>query len=320
MRAGIPSPVMTDAGVTPDDVERASRRIAGLVRRTPVIDHGGLVLKLELLQHAGSFKPHGAANRVFAERDRTGQLPVAGLVTASGGNHGAAVAYVSQALGIAAEVFVPSMSPPIKHANVARFGATVRVIDGYYDEAQVAADVRQAESGALMVHPFDHADTVAGQGTMARELEDQIGGFDTIVVATGGGGFVAGQAAWLRDRVRVVSVEPELSQSLRAALQAGRPVDVGVSGLGSDSMGAKRIGAAPWVMIRQFVDEAVVVSEDDLRATQRELWQLFRLVAEPGGAAALAAIRSGAYRPSPEERVVVVVCGSNCDPADVSGT
>ena len=310
---------MTDAGVTPDDVERASRRIEGLVRRTPVIDHGDLVLKLELLQHAGSFKPRGAANRVLAERDHAGELPAAGLVTASGGNHGAAVAYVAQALGLAAEVFVPSMSPPIKHANVARFGATVRVIDGYYDEAQIAADVRQAESGALMVHPFDHADTVAGQGTMARELEDQIGGFDTIVVATGGGGFVAGQAAWLRDRARVVSVEPELSQSLRAAIQAGRPVDVGVSGLGSDSMGAKRVGAAPWVMIHQFVDEAVVVSEDDLRAAERELWKQFRLVAEPGGAAALAAIRSGAYRRSPDERVVVVVCGSNCDPADVSG-
>jgi threonine dehydratase len=308
-----------DGQVTPDDVERASRRIDGLVRRTPVIEYGDLILKLELLQHAGSFKPRGAANRVLAERDRSGDLPPAGVITASGGNHGAAVAYVSHALGIAAEVFVPSMSPQIKHDNVARFGATLRVVDGYYDDAQVAANARQIESGALMVHPFDHADTVAGQGTMARELEDQIAGFDTIVVATGGGGFVAGQAAWLRDRARVVSVEPELSQSLRAALQAGQPVDVGVSGLGSDSMGAKRVGDAPWVMIRQFVDEAVVVSEDDLRAAQRELWQQFRLVAEPGGAAALAAIRSDAYRPSPDERVVVVVCGSNCDPTDVSG-
>ena len=310
---------MVGADVTPDDVERASRRIDGLVRRTPVIDHGGLVLKLELLQHAGSFKPRGAANRVLAERDRAGRLPDAGVITASGGNHGAAVAYVSKALGIAAEVFVPSTSPQIKHDNVARFGATLRVVDGYYDDAQVAADARQTESGALMVHPFDHADTVAGQGTLARELEDQIGGFDTIVVATGGGGFVAGQAAWLRDRSRVVSVEPELSQALRAALRAGRPVDVGVSGLGSDSMGAKRVGDAPWAVIRQFVDEAVVVGEDDLRAAQREIWQQFRLVAEPGGAAALAAIRSGAYRPSADERVVVVVCGSNCDPADVSG-
>jgi threonine dehydratase len=310
---------MTDTDVTPDDVVGAAERIRGLVRRTPVIDHGDLVLKLELLQHAGSFKPRGAANRVLAERERAGHLPAAGVITASGGNHGAAVAYVSHALGIPAEVFVPSMSPPIKRDNVTRFGATLRVVDGYYDEAQVAADARQADSGALMVHPFDHADTIAGQGTLACELEDQIGGFDTIVVATGGGGFVAGQAAWLRDRARVVSVEPELSQALRAALQAGRPVDVGVSGLGSDSMGARRVGVAPWALIHRFVDEAVVVTEDDLRAAQRELWQQFRLVAEPGGAAALAAIRSGAYRPSPSERVVVVVCGSNCDPADVSG-
>ncbi|MGH9135179.1 MAG: threonine/serine dehydratase, partial [Ilumatobacteraceae bacterium] len=285
----------------------------------PVVDHGDLVLKLELLQHAGSFKPRGAANRVLAERDRAGGLPTAGVITASGGNHGAAVAYVSQALGIAAEVFVPSTSPQIKHDNVARFGATMRIVDGYYDDAQVAADARQAESGALMVHPFDHADTVAGQGTMARELEDQIGAFDTIVVATGGGGFIAGQAAWLRDRARVVSVEPDGSQTLRAALEAGRPVDVDVGGLGSDSMGARRVGDAPWAIIRRFVDEAVVVGEDDLRAAQRELWQQFRLVAEPGGAAALAAIRSGAYNPAAGERVVVVVCGSNCDPADVSG-
>jgi threonine dehydratase len=205
----------------------------------------------------------------------------------------------------------------MKHDNVARFGATVRVVEGYYDDAQEAADARQAVSGALMVHPFDHPDTVAGQGTLARELEQQTGGFDTILLATGGGGFVAGQAAWLRDRARVVSVEPEQSQCVRAALLAGHPVDVGVSGLGSDSMGARRVGAAPWAVIREFVDEAVVVGEADLRAAQRELWQQFRLVAEPGGAAALAAVRSGAYRPRRGERTVVVVCGSNCDPTDV---
>jgi threonine dehydratase len=310
--------VSTAALVSPTDIEAAARRIDGLVRRTPVIGHGELVLKLELLQHAGSFKPRGAANRVLAERERTGSLPAAGLVTASGGNHGAAVAYVARALGLPAEVFVPSTSPAIKRDNIARFGATVRVVEGYYDDAQAAADRRQQESGALMVHPFDHADTVAGQGTMARELEEQVDGMDTVVVATGGGGFIAGQAAWFENRVRVVSVEPERSQALRAATLAGRPVPVSVSGLGSDSLGARQIGAVPWDAIQRYVDDAVTVSEDDLRRAQRELWDELRLVAEPGGAAALAAVRSGAYRPAPGERVVVVVCGSNCDPCDLA--
>jgi threonine dehydratase len=169
-----------------------------------------------------------------------------------------------------------------------------------------------------MVHPFDHVDTVAGQGTMAREIDDQVGPYDTLIVATGGGGFTAGQAAWVRDRVKVVSVEPESSQCLRAAKLAGEPVEVPVSGLAADSLGAKRIGAVPWSVVRHFVDEAVLVTDDDIRAAQRELWLAFRMVVEPGGAAALAALRSGAYRPSADERLVVVVCGANCDPATVT--
>lgn len=309
---------MDEPLVTPDHIEAAARRIAHLVRTTPVIDHDGLILKLELLQHAGSFKPRGAANRVLAERDRAAGLPPSGLVTASGGNHGAAVSYVAGALGVPAEVFVPSTSPSIKRDNIARFGATVRVVEGYYDDAQIAADARQAETGALMVHPFDHVDTVAGQGTMARELDAQVGGYDTLVVATGGGGFTAGQAAWVRDRVRVVSVEPETSQCLRAARQAGGPVPVPVSGLAADALGARQLGAVPWSVVRRYVDEAVVVSDDAIGAAQFELWAALRLVVEPGGAAALAALRSGAYRPAPRERVVVVVCGANCDPATVS--
>ena len=186
-----------------------------------------------------------------------------------------------------------------------------------YDDAQAAAEERKAETGALEIHPYDHPATVAGQGTMARELEEQAGAFDTIVVASGGGGFIAGQAAWLRDRVRVVNVEPETSQCVRAALTAGEPVPVDVSGLAADSLGAKRVGAVPWSVIREFVNEAVVVSDDSIRAAQIELWDAFRLVVEPGGAAALAAIRTGAYVPESDERVVVVVCGSNCDPASI---
>lgn len=305
--------------VTPDDIERAAERVGERTRRTPVIEHRDaqrdLVLKLELLQHAGSFKTRGAFNRVLAEPS----VPIAGVVTASGGNHGAALSYVGSQLGIATEVFMPSTSPAMKRANIERFGATVTVIDGYYDDAQQAANERQAVSGALMVHPFDHPATVAGQGTMSRELEQQVGAFDTLVVATGGGGFTAGQAAWFRDRVKIVSVEPESSQCLRAALAAGHPVEVPVSGVAADSLGAKRIGAVPWSIVRHFVDEAVVVGDDDILAAQRALWNDLRLIVEPGGAAALAAIRCGAYVPVPGERVVVVVCGSNCDPATVVG-
>lgn len=304
-----------EPAVTPDDIDRAAERIGFRARRTPVMEHGPLTLKLELLQHAGSFKTRGAFNRVLSEPT----LPAAGVITASGGNHGAALSYVGSQLGVPTEVFMPSTSPTVKRANIERFGATVTVIDGYYDDAQLAANARQAETGAAMIHPFDHPATVAGQGTMSREIDQQVGGFDTLVVATGGGGFTAGQAAWFRDRVRIVSVEPETSQCLRAALAAGEPVEVGVSGVAADSLGAKRIGSVPWSIVRHFVDEAVTVSDDAIRAAQRELWDELRLVVEPGGAAALAAIRTGAYRPAAGERVVVVVCGSNCDPNTVTG-
>jgi len=310
--------VAMDLPVTSADVEAAAVRIAGHVRRTPVIQHDALWLKLELLQHAGSFKSRGAFNRLLTEQ-AAGAIPAAGVITASGGNHGAAVAYASARLGIAAEVVIPATSPTLKRDVIARHGARVTVVDGYYDDAQGAAEQRRDETGALMIHPFDHPATVAGQGTMAREVEQQVDGIDTLVVASGGGGFTAGQAAWFADRVRIVSVEPETSQCVRAALVAGEPVDVTVTGVAADSLGARRIGQVPWAVVRRFVDEAVVVGDEDIRAAQRALWDDLRLVVEPGGAAALAAIRAGAYRPAPGERVVVAVCGSNCDPATVTG-
>jgi threonine dehydratase len=308
--------------VTPDDIEQAHHRIRGLVRRTPVLEchqpsiGRDLVLKLECLQVAGSFKPRGAANRVRRALD-AGLIPEAGIVTASGGNHGAAVSYVAHALGLTAEVFMPSTSPSLKKQTIERFGAAVTVVEGIYDDAQAAANDRQRQTGALMVHPFDHVDTVAGQGTMSLELEEQVQSIDTIIVASGGGGFTAGQAAWWRDRVRVVSVEPETSQCVRLALGAGQPIEVSVSGLATDSLGARRIGDVPWSIVSQFVDEAITVTDADIRRAQHELWNSFRLVVEPGGAAAFAAVMSGAYAPAANERVVVVVCGSNCDPNTV---
>jgi threonine dehydratase len=300
------------APVTSTDVEEAARRIEGYVRRTPVIEHDGIWFKLELLQHAGSFKPRGAFNRLLSE-----DVPPAGVIAASGGNHGAAVAYAAAQLGVTAEVVIPSTSPVLKRQLIERHGARVTVVDGYYDDAQAFAETRQRETGALMLHPFDHPATVAGQGTMGREIEEQLGGIDTLVVATGGGGFTAGQAAWFADRVRVVSVEPEQTQCLRAALAAGEPVDVEVAGVAADSLGARRLGSVPWEVVRRYVEDAVVVDDDEIRAAQQAIWQDLRLISEPGGAAAYAAIRSGAYRPGPTERVAVAICGSNADPASV---
>ncbi len=317
---------MTPA-VTPDDIRAAALRIAGRVRVTPIMQvaasefdlsmANALTLKLELLQHVGSFKPRGAFNRVLA----AGPLPEAGLVAASGGNHGAAVAFVARALGIRAEVFVPSSSPAMKRDRIASLGATVHVIDGLYDDAQVAAIQRQTETGALAVHPFEHPDVVAGQGTMSLELEEQMSptGFDTLLVASGGGGFTAGQAAWFTGRKRVVSVEPITSQCLNAARLAGEPVDVTVAGLASDSLGARRLGSVAWSVVKPYLDHSITVDDDAIRAAQRLLWDRLRLIVEPGGATAFAALLSGAYVPEPDERIVVVVCGANCDPATVTG-
>lgn len=308
--------------VLPDDIERAADRIGTHIRRTPVIEVVGadlgvpvdLRLKLELLQHVGSFKPRGAFNRVLA----AGAVPPAGLIAASGGNHGAAVAFVAARLGLAAEVFVPSSSPPLKRERIESLGAKVRVIEGLYDDAQNAATERQLVTGALAVHPYDHPAVVAGQGTMSRELEGQVDGLDTLLVATGGGGFTAGQAAWWSGRVRVVSVEPENSCCLHAARLAGAPTPVTVAGVAADSLGARRLGDVAWSVVQRHVAESVVVSDVEIRAAQRVLWDRLRLVVEPGGATALAALRSGAYVPAADERIVVVVCGANCDPVSVT--
>ncbi len=316
---------MSQPLVLADDVDAAARRIGSRVRRTPVISGGALdlglpldvVLKLELLQHTGSFKARGAFNRVLAALDAD-EVPDTGLIAASGGNHGMAVAHVARQLGLRAEVFVPSTSPSAKRDRIAALGADVHVIDGLYDDAQGAADVRGAATGALAVHPYEHPAVVAGQGTVARELDDQVDGYDTVLVAAGGGGFVAGHAAWIGDSRRVVSVEPVTSCCLRAALERGEPTTVGVSGVAADSLGARRLGDIAWSVVRRFVDDAVVVDDDDIRAAQQALWDQFRLVVEPGGATALAALRTAAFVPEIGERVVVIVCGSNCDPATVA--
>jgi threonine dehydratase len=300
------------------DVRAAATRIAGHVRRTPLLrleeDAVGvghpLDLKLDLLQPTGSFKVRGATSLLSGV-----EVPDAGVVAASGGNFGLAVAWAAARLGVRAEVFVPATSPPDKLAPFAGFPATLHVVDGYYAQALAAAQARVAATGALAAHAYDQREVVAGQGTATLELLEDAE-VDTILVACGGGGLLAGTVAAADGRARIVAVETEGTATLHAALAAGRPVDVEVGGLAASSLGAARLGSLAWAA-RPGIDQALVVTDDDVREAQWRLWEAARLVAEPGGATALAAVTSGAYVPGAGERVAVLVCGANTDPATV---
>jgi threonine dehydratase len=305
--------------VEPDDVRGAAERIAGRVRRTPVLElgerHGAsVVAKLELLQHTGSFKPRGAFNKLLSS-----EVPPAGVIAASGGNFGSAVAYAAREVGVPAEIFIPSTSPKAKVARVRGYGGAVTIVDGYYAEAQAALAARQAETGALMMHPFDQPEVIAGQGTIGIELDDQVPDLDTVLVAIGGGGLIAGIAAWFRRRVRVVGVEPVQSATMAAALAAGEPVVAEVGGVAADPLGSARVGDQTFPIVRDHVDGVVLVDDGAIRDAQRAYWVECRTIVEPGGAAAFAALRSGAYRPEPGERVCVLASGANCDPSTVTG-
>jgi threonine dehydratase len=239
------------------------------------------------------------------------------VVAASGGNFGLAVAHAARSLGHRAEIFVPDTSPAAKIDRIRELSADVRVIPGYYHEASVAALTRQVETGALAMHPFDQPEVVAGGGTIGLELSEQVSDADTVLVAVGGGGLIAGIASWFRGDVRVVGVEPEGCPTLHAALAAREPVDVEVGGVAADSLGPRRVGRIAFAAARSWVDRVVLVPDKAIREGQRRLWRDAHLVAEPGGAATLAALITDAYRPSPGERIVVVVCGANADPASV---
>ncbi|MFG1695928.1 serine/threonine dehydratase [Nonomuraea sp. NPDC049309] len=305
--------------VTYQDVTAAAARISGHVLRTPVIEVAPrLWLKLEQLQHSGSFKVRGAFNRIMS----AGDLPAAGVIAASGGNHGLAVAFAARALGVRAEIFVPTVTSPVKVAGLERLGAHTTQTGAIYAEAAEAAAKRAAETGALSVHAYDQPEVVAGQGTTGLELVEQTGGVDTVLVAVGGGGLAAGVT--LGTSVagpRIVAVEPERIPTLNAALRAGEPVQVEVGGVAADSLGASRIGGLAFEILSGPRVESVLVSDEAIVAARRTLWERHRVAAEHGGAAAYAALLSGAYRPEPGERVAVVVCGANTDPATlVSGT
>jgi threonine dehydratase len=271
-----------------------------------------VTLKLELLQHAGSFKPRGAFNRLLSAA-----LPASGVIAASGGNHGAAVAYAARALGVPAEVFVPELTPPAKVARIASYGA--RVVQGgeTYAEALAASRTRQAQIGALEVHAYDHPAVLAGQGTVGREFELDAAELTHVLVATGGGGLIGGIAAWYAGSAAVVSVEPEACPALHDALRAGQPVTAPVGGLAADSLGARQVGGLMFPIAASYVTAAVLVSDAAIGAAQQLLWDRLRLIAEPGGATALAALLSRAFVPPDGARVGVLVCGANTDPAKV---
>jgi threonine dehydratase len=302
-----------------DEIRAAAERVAPHVRTTPVIavERAAfgfpVTLKLECFQHSGSFKARGAFNRLLST-----PVPASGVVAASGGNHGLAVAYAARELGVRAEIFVPEIASPVKVERLRRYGAIVTQTGSRYSEALEASTVRAAETGALVAHAYDQPAVQAGQGTLAYELDQQCPDLDTVIVAVGGGGLLAGIASWFAaSSVRVVAVEPDRIPTLAAALAAGHPVDVDVSGVAADSLGATRISAAALDIARRTDVRSVLVSDDAIRNARRRLWDEARIAVEAGGAAALAAITSTAYVPEPGERIAVIVCGANTDPSDL---
>ena len=301
--------------VTPQAIAACEKIIRPYIRRTPVIEIDGaefglpasaLTLKLELLQHSGAFKARGAFTNLL-----TREVPKAGVVAASGGNHGAAVAYAAMRLGRPAKIFVPGISSPAKIARIREYGADLTVEGDSYADALAASQAWTLQTGAMPVHAFDQYETIMGQGTLGLELEEQAPDIDTVLVAVGGGGLVAGVAAWYAGRIKVIGVEPFASPTLTRALEAGHPVDAEAGGLAADSLAPRRVGEIVFPIARKYAPRTVLVTDDAIAEAQKTLWRALRIVAEPGGAAAFSAILSGAYQRQPGERVAVVVSGGN---------
>jgi threonine dehydratase len=308
------------AVIVPGQIEATYARIASHIRRTPVIEVdsadfalnlSALTLKLEQLQHAGSFKSRGAFNNLL-----TRKIPPAGIVAASGGNHGAAVAFAAMKLGIPAKIFVPSVASPAKIQQIQAYGADLVVGGERYADALLASEAWISDSGALPIHAFDQVETLLGQATVGLELEQQAPKLDTLLVSVGGGGLIAGIAAWYRGKIKIVGVEPELAPTLTRAFAAGRPVDAEAGGIAADSLAPRRVGELVFPIARQFVSGTVLVTDEALREAQRSLWKNLRIVAEPGGAAAFAALLSGRYVAQLNERMGVLICGGNTTAVD----
>lgn len=306
--------------VTREDVLAAADRIGDRVRRTPLLrpsSRDDVWFKCEFLQHCGVFKTRGAYNRQLAGLE-TDEIGDAGIVVASGGNAGLAQAFVAAELGVRATVFVPEAAPQVKVERIEAYGATVRRHGAEYAEAYDAAVRFAEERGAALAHAYDQVEVAAGAGTLAEELLEDEPGIDTIVVAVGGGGLYAGVAAAALGRARVVAVEPEHASALHAAMAAGKPVDVPVSGVAADSLGARRLGNLAFAAVEAEPPTSVLVTDDEIVEARSRLWADFRMPSEHGAAAAYAALLSGRYVPGEGERVAVVVCGANTDPGTLA--
>jgi threonine dehydratase len=302
---------------------RIHRQQPGFLVETPLLKLPGpglgvacaeVWLKLEQMQVGGSFKARGMLNRILANT-----VPAAGVIIASGGNAGIAAAAAARARGVPCEVFLPEVSPEAKRAKLRHLGAQVVVVGAVYAEAAHACLARQRETGALLMHAYDQPEVVAGAGTLGLELQAQAGGEpDTVLVSVGGGGLIAGVAAWFENRARVVALEPECAPTLFRAREAGEPVDVDVSGIAADSLGARRIGAIAWEVAQRHVPLSILLPDAAIRVAQQWLWREMKLAVEPAAALGLAALQSGAYRPSADEKVCLILCGANFDPATVA--
>lgn len=313
---------MTESPITRERIAETERLIRPHIRRTPVIiaeagDFGlsgtPLAFKLEFLQHTGSFKPRGAFANLL-----TRKTPKAGVAAASGGNHGAAVAYAAMRLGIKAAIFVPEVASPAKLDRIRAYGAELVVGGERYADALAASEAYVARTGALPVHAYDQLETLLGQGSVGLEMEEDAPLIETLLVAVGGGGLIGGIAAWYRNGIRVVAVEPEAAPTLHDALAAGRPVDAPAGGIAADSLAPRQVGGLMFPIAQEFVSMSVLVSDDAIQAAQAKLWDTLRIATEPGGAAALAALLSGRYRAGPNERVAVLLCGANTTAVDFS--
>ena len=308
-------------------IAAAARRFAedgrGFIRRTPLwklpgaafgIECREVWLKLEQLQVSGSFKGRGMYNRLLAN-----PIPAAGVIVASGGNAGIATAAAARALGVKCEVFVPTVSSPAKQQKLRELGADVVVTGAVYAEALEACLARQQQTGALLTHAYDQPEVVAGAGTLAMEIEEQGGAVPaSVLVSVGGGGLIAGVAGWFEDRSRVIALEPELAPTLYRARAAGAPVDVAVSGVAADSLGAKRIGAIAWDVAQRHIPESLVLPDEAIRHAQQTLWKDYKLAVEPAAALGLAALQTSAVRPAAQDAVALVLCGANLDPATLA--
>ncbi|WP_373236428.1 threonine/serine dehydratase [Cohaesibacter celericrescens] len=308
---------------TKDDIQKAYNQIRSHIRKTPILEISGnafgtnqpIQLKLEMLQHAGSFKPRGAFFNLLSR-----QVPQAGVAAASGGNHGAAVAYAAAQLGIKAKIFVPEIASPSKIERIKSYGADILVQGDRYADSLELCTAYQQKTGAIGLHAYDGFHTICGQGTLGLELENQTGEDlpDTLLVAVGGGGLISGIASWFsqysqKGRIKIIGVEPDKASALAQALEQGQPVDVPVSGVAADSLGAKRTGEMVFEIAKNKIERVITLPDDAIIAAQRTLWNDYRLACEAGGATAFAALLSGAYKPAPNERVGVILCGSNIE-------